>query len=165
MEKFSQIAIRYLIHIILEKRKLEQKQPPIPLDKKHILTPTQTNDIHIIVQTSTNGPLMKIVTKPPRTCVGDGEQNIAHLCMQIRMLLFFSFQEWTTLKMGTVILVKKPTYQDHIVHGISRWRSISQSKLQIVQDFKTCKPILARTSYVSLIATDKQVAKHTSRAT
>jgi len=32
METFSQISIRYLTHIILNKRKLEKKQAPIPLD-------------------------------------------------------------------------------------------------------------------------------------
>ena len=32
MESFSQIAIRYLAHIILNKKKLEKKQAPIPHD-------------------------------------------------------------------------------------------------------------------------------------
>jgi hypothetical protein len=32
MESFSQIGIKYLTHIILNKRKLEKKQAPVPLD-------------------------------------------------------------------------------------------------------------------------------------
>ena len=32
MESFSQIAIKYLTHIILNIRKLDKKQAPIPLD-------------------------------------------------------------------------------------------------------------------------------------